>query len=45
MANADGSDLTQLTIADGYQGARDEKPLVFSTTIYDGNDDIYMTYT
>lgn len=44
IANADGSDLTQLTIADSYQGARDEKPLVFSTTIYDedGGGEIYI---
>ncbi len=42
LANADGSDLTQLTIAENYQGPRDEQPLVFSTTIYDGNDDIYI---
>ena len=44
LANADGSGLTQLTIDDSYQGGRDERPVVFSTTIYDGNgdDEIYI---
>lgn len=44
IMNPDGSGLTQLTIADSYQGGRDEKPVVFSTTIYDGDgdDEIYI---
>ncbi|MCY4654325.1 MAG: hypothetical protein OXC95_14320 [Dehalococcoidia bacterium] len=44
LANADGSDLTQLAIADSYQGPRDERPVLFSTTAYDGNgdDEIYI---
>ena len=44
LANADGSGLTQLTIDDSYQGGRDQRPVVFSTTIYDGNgdDEIYI---
>ena len=37
LANAAGSGLTQLTIADSYQGQRDEQPVVFSW-----NDDIYI---
>ena len=43
LANADGSNLTQLTIDDSHQGGRHEKPLVFSTTIYDedGGGEIY----
>ena len=40
--NADGSGLTQLTVADSYQGARDEQSVVFSTTIYDGDGEIYL---
>ena len=44
LANPDGSDLTQLTVADSYQGPRDEQPVVFSTTTYDldGDDEIYI---
>ena len=44
IMNPDGSDLTQLTVADTYRGARDEEPIVFSTTTYDadGDDEIYI---
>ena len=47
IANPDGSDLTQLTAAENYQGPRDEEPIVFSTSIYsrggwDGNDEIFI---
>ena len=42
IMNPDGSGLTQLTVADSYQGARDEQSVVFSTTIYDGDGEIYL---
>ena len=44
ITDADGSDLMQLTVADTYRGARDEDPIVFSTTTYDadGDDEIYL---
>ncbi len=44
IMNPDGSDLTQLTVADTYRGARDEEPIVFSTTTYDaaGDGEIYI---
>ena len=45
--NPDGSGLTQLAVADNYQGPRDEHPVLFSASIYvrggwDGNDEIYI---
>ncbi len=42
MANPDGSGLDQITVADSYQGARDEQPLVFSIYDGDGDDEIYI---
>ena len=47
IMNPDGSDLTQLTVTDNYQGPRDEHSILFSASIYvqggwDGNDDIYI---
>lgn len=44
IMNPDGSGLTQLTVAEDYQGPRDEQPVLFSTTTYDrdGDDEIYL---
>ena len=47
IMNPDGSGLTQLAVADDYQGPRDEHPILFSASIYvrggwDGNDEIYI---